>query len=186
MTNFNTAQSAAGESFALATGFTNLSIIVNLGVFEPDPVPLTAWLTNKIGTGTTAANVLATTTGTPVVSGNYTAFSGLSLSPGTYFLVLAATHQFNDVGWSWSSSPTVTTAPGVTFRGQFFNPGNTNDSWNVLPPSYTDFVALSTNNPFLIQITGTAVPEPGTVVFMGMGIALLMGRRTLRRRASGK
>src|SRR4051812_19764553 len=180
MTNFNSAQSAAGESFSLATGFTNLSFIVNLGVVEEEPVPLTAWLTNKIGTGTTAANVLATTTGTPLVSGNYTAFSGLSLSPGTYFLVLSATQQFNNVGWSWSSSPTIATAPGVTFRGQFSNPGNTNDSWNVLAPSYKDFGVLSTDNSFLLQITGTAVPEPGTVVFMGIGIALLLARQTLR------
>src|SRR3954454_19045850 len=74
MTNFNTAQSAAGESFALATGFTNIAISVSLGVFDQDPpVPLTAWLTNKIGAGTNAGNVLATTTGTPQATGAYTA-----------------------------------------------------------------------------------------------------------------
>jgi len=182
MTNFNSAQSAAGEAFALATGFTNLSIIVSLGVFEDEPVPLTAWVTNKIGPGTTAANVIATTTGTPLTSGPYTAFSGLSLGPGTYYLVLAAVQQFNNVGWDWTETQTVTTAPGVTFLGQFANPGNTNDSWNVLPPSYGDFGSLQFDNPFLTQISGdpAAVPEPQTIALTGMGMVVLLFHRSRR------
>lgn len=174
-TNFNTAQGAAGEEFTLATTFTNVSFSMTLA---GGGIPLTAWLTDKIGNGSTNNNVIKTSTASPS-AGVYTPFSGLTLSAGTYFLVFAAVQQPNNVGWDWTGTPTITQASGVTFVGAFANPGNTNDSWNTAAYKYKDFTAPATNQPFFGQLDGTAAPEPGSLFLAAAGMVGLLFRRRL-------
>jgi hypothetical protein len=169
-TNLNTAQGAAGEEFTLATTFTNVSFSMTL---VGGGIPLTAWLTDKIGNGTNKNDVIATSTASPG-AGVYTPFSGLTLAAWTYFLVFAAVQQPNSVGWDWTGSPTISQAPGVTFVGAFENPGNTNDSWNNPAYTYKDFTAPSTNDPFFGELDGTAAPEPGSLVLAGAGLVLVL------------
>jgi hypothetical protein len=176
-TNFNTAQSAAGEEFTLTTTFTNVSF--SMTIDGTAGIPLTAWLTNKIGNGTNKNNVIATSTASPA-AGVYTPFSGLTLAPGTYFLVFAAVQQPNEVGWEWTGTPTITHAAGVAFVGAFSNPGNTNDSWNTAAYMYRDFTTPSTTDPFFGELDGTALtPEPGSLLLTVSGIAALFWKRKL-------
>ncbi len=174
-TNFNTAQGAAGEEFTLTKTFTNVSF--SMTIAGTAGIPLTAWLTDKIGNGTNKNDVIATSTASPA-AGVYTPFSGLTLAPGTYFLVFAAVQQPNSVGWDWTGTPTIAHAAGVTFVGAFGNPGNTNDSWNTPAYQYRDFTAPATNQPFFGELDGTLLtPEPGSLLLAGAGMALLLIRR---------
>lgn len=79
----------------------------------------TAYLTTRIGPGTTTANQLASVpfsvTGidTPVLT---TLFSGLTLGAGTYYLVLSSPPN-ESAGWEFGRccpAPPPVTAPGVT------------------------------------------------------------------------
>ena len=171
-------QGAAGEEFTLNQTFTNVSFTMTID--GTAGIPLTAWLTNKIGNGSNKNSVIATSTASPGSGSGtftYTPFSGLTLTAGTYFLVFAAVNQPNEVGWEWTGTPTITHAAGVTFVGAFGNPGNTNDSWNTPAYQYRDFTTPSpTNSPFFGELDGTpaGAPEPGSLTLAGAGMALLV------------
>ena len=78
-----------GVSFTLDHALQNISISVPQLNFEQEGFTGTAWLTNALGTGTTAANVLATNQIAAPPNPNpdfasYTFFTGLNLDAGTY------------------------------------------------------------------------------------------------------
>lgn len=78
-----------GVSFTLDHPLQNISLSVPQLRIEPDGLIGTAWLTNALGPGTTAANVLATSQiafppdPNPHLA-SYTFFNGLNLDAGTY------------------------------------------------------------------------------------------------------
>jgi hypothetical protein len=151
----------------------------------------TAWLTNKVGTGTTAANVIDTATFTiPVITDSQinnlnTApmtglFSGISLDPGTYYLVLGSAN--GNAWWGGLTDPNniksdalITTAPGFTEEliGSSYLPGS-------FPPSADWLVGLSIQH-FAFSVEGTAVPLPPTVWLLGSSLLGLAGWRRFRK-----
>ncbi len=76
-------------SWTSSVAFDNVSIFAELGA-DNSSASLTAFLTNAVGPGTTAANQIASVTLTPpfLDSPGVLLFSGLNLGPGTYYLVL--------------------------------------------------------------------------------------------------
>src|SRR4051794_2599852 len=80
----------------------------------------TAYLTTALGPGTNSGNLVSTNTvlvgGSPNTSSAYTLFSGLNLSPGSYYLTIS---EGNDVGWLTSSSPSLYQASGDSYLGAF-------------------------------------------------------------------
>jgi hypothetical protein len=144
------------------------------------------YLMNQIGTGTTAANEVATpvtVTGLSATVQNITLFSGLTLGPGNYYLVFAQTTSLSmDLGES-ASGLTETTGAGVTVLGQG---GGTPTG---LPPTgFPPDVNVSFNAPESsgnqFSITGDpsgATPEPTTAMMaMAGGAVLLAGLRRKR------
>jgi hypothetical protein len=96
---------SAGGDTMQASGWTqtgsydNVSISAELGNGFGVSA-MSAFLTDKIGPGTTAADVIASTSDLPGTSlETDLIFSGLSLGPGSYYLVLAAPGSVEVGNW---------------------------------------------------------------------------------------
>jgi hypothetical protein len=163
------------ESWTQTGSYTNVAItgtLTRVG-FASDAM---AYLLNQVGPGTTAANVLFSG---PISGANF--FTGLTLGPGTYYLVVGSPSNGN-VSITFAPNVTLTLDAGVTEGPTGIV--NTNSSVASFVPASafsTDF-----NGPHIIAtITGTpatlsSVPEPSTVVLIGAGLAaLLFTRRAL-------
>jgi hypothetical protein len=170
-----------------ATGaYTNVSIAATLTA-NAAAYPVTAYLTTAIGPSETVADQIATSTVSISGAGleQYTFFSGLSLGPGTYYLVLDSDAGFGVAFWSRVPSGigphTITTASGVTYNddyeADFYSTGV-----DELNPPDSPFQAegdLGLN----FQVTGdtvSPVPEPSSIglVLIGMAGGLcFFGRR---------
>lgn len=152
--------------------------------------PGTAWLTNAIGPGATSANVIANATFTaPELTSSQlldlntapttTLFSGLSLDPGTYYLVLKGpelSSYFNSYEWLGDYiGVAVTTVSGFSV-GPY--------GWTVaaasFPPS-SSFTEAEASRYLFYSVEGTAVPVPPTMLLLGSGLLGLVGWRKLRK-----
>jgi PEP-CTERM motif len=146
----------------------------------------TAYLMNMIGSGASAANEVVapvpfSVTGIPGVNVMTTIFSGLSLTAGTYYLILDP-DAGNVVAWNLAGVPLVVEDTGVT--------GGMSEaavSINAFAPAST---FQGNGNNFIYEVTGTVgtastVPEPSTWAMLLMGAAALTlssgGRRWLVR-----
>jgi hypothetical protein len=159
-------------SWTSTVGFSSVSITAGVGT---DGGAITAFLTTAVGPEEDGADVVATDTFTPGGVGpeTDTLFSGLTLGPGTYFLVLSSP----DALWYGNqSAPSPTTAAGVTFNGQ----GVANDTTSGAKPPGNTFTA-NTNDSLFADVTGTAVPEPGSIglVLAGGLAGLWLWKRSL-------
>jgi hypothetical protein len=138
----------------------------------------TAFLMTQIGAGTTTAQQIATapvsTTATFATATPITIFSGLTLGPGTYFLVISATvpSGANSLAWSSQTTPATVVASGVT-AGASFLPGTV----AAFPPASTFF----NKGRFLfysalgILSGGTSTTAVGAPALSGWGMLLLAG-----------
>jgi hypothetical protein len=139
----------------------------------------TAYLTDALGPGTTAAgHLLAISsyslppTG-PGFGTNVALFSGLRLGPGTYYLTLWNECLFTcQTGGIWDiANPT----PAILAAGVSDNGGKISHGINSAFPPASDF---SIDTHFVYTVTGTpaaTVPEPSTSLL----IALAVGGRAL-------
>jgi len=136
-----------------------------------------AFVTDAIGAGTTVADEIASTAFsiTPGFNQTVDLFSGLSLGPGTYFLVISPDAGASGAGgWSvTTASPTVTTGLGVTRNAD----RGSNGAIALYPPS-SDIPVL-TGGSLLYSVTASDVPEPGATTLIACGLAML-GIRRLR------
>jgi hypothetical protein len=144
----------------------------------------TVYLTNRIGPGTTAANLVAppvTVSGLTSTFSVRTLFSGLNLGPGTYYLTFRSTNS-NPLSMSMegSSTPTVTTGPGVSDAG-----GDGQITPDPFPPATA--VTLSAPGNLFVTVTGTlvmnfAIPaiSPSTLIVLGIALALIGLKFTVR------
>jgi len=97
-----------------STAFSAVNITADVAGFYPQ-VTVDAWLTTRIGPGTTALDQIAETSvlvSTDMQPVNL--FSDLALGPGTYYLVLSASTVGVWGGTEKASDAVVTSAPGVT------------------------------------------------------------------------
>jgi hypothetical protein len=169
----------------LAAGWTQTgsfdNIVISADVFTANKTPSaagTAFISDSLGAGASTLFTQAFTF--PLIgSGPTTLFSGLTLGPGTYFLVLASSDAGADDGWNGTTGTAFTSAVGATSAGFFFatNPASGN------PPASS---FTSGDLGLLFSVTGdpvaSAVPEPSTVLALGCGLgALVLARRYLAR-----
>jgi hypothetical protein len=205
-----TADSAFATSWAQTGSYSNVSVYALLA---PGPnVPVNgsglgvAYLTNSIGSGTTAvSNQIATAPfsvpgGISQVLGTFVPlFTGLTLGPGTYYLVLTgvSTDPQFEPDWRFDTPATVSTDAGVTsdpralcatnldpaqFNGgcgfplNSYVPASPFLDWNLAPPG--------TNCPScrfsIFVVSNPDVPEPASSV--PLAIAVIWGA-ILRRKA---
>lgn len=145
----------------------------------------TFYLMTRVGPGTTTASELArasfSVTSSYVNPQLVQLFSGLTLGPGTYYLVGSGSGG----GWQHTDNPTVTKAPGISLTAENFQaviydpyiPGNNfRDAYGSTPPPY--------NLEFVVSV----VPEPTAGTLFGVGSLCLIGvlavggrRRSARR-----
>ena len=127
----------------------------------------TAYLMNQIGPGTNVANQLFANS----VTGT-TLFTGLTLGPGTYFLVVASP---NNVSATFGTPPLVTTDAGVTLNAPAASPLN---SLALYAPATNFTTFTTTGNHMLFSVVGNAgsssVPEPSTFGILGAGLSGLL------------
>jgi hypothetical protein len=141
-----------------------------------------AYLTDSIGAGTTqganeiAATAISTTTpGSQII----TAFSGLTLGPGTYYVIYSYGAPLN-LGWLMAASPIQVAGDGVT-------PGPTSlylgDLTGAYEPSEQPFEVVR-DQYLMFNISGTRVdeiPEPSLLFLSGVSVCGALARRTLLR-----
>ena len=145
----------------------------NFGPFDG-----TAYLMTQIGPGTTVAQQVAiatysVTSVSPVLTN---LFSGLTLGPGSYYLVVTSS---STGGWDtpYTAGPAVVNADvGVTRGAQFIvNQGNGLPNLSYLPAS--SFSALNAVYDLEFRVTGSVVPEPSALILLGLTLAFLRGLR---------
>ncbi len=173
----NPSYSAGVGTATIAVGWTQTVTYSNVSISAvlTDDTPggplsgteLTAYLMNAIGPSATSANEVvapATITGLPASFSNTTLFSGLTLGPGTYYLVLAQANQYISV--QYSSGTPVEVDGTVAFPPAFSPYGS------PIAPTIT------------FSITGTqgvgAVPEPAAFALAGIGLLAICGIRRYR------
>jgi hypothetical protein len=175
------------ESWTSTGGFTGVTISVNIGTTDASNASGTAWLMTQIGPGTTNSQQVATTSFVAPTVANFfssppltTLFTGLSLPPGTYYLVL--TSPSSSVAWQLGGS--VTPGIGVTFQGAQSAFSGVNSSF---PPA-SGFSANART--FGLQVTGapatspvTPVPSSLLLVLTGLAAAGLLLMRRIRARS---
>jgi hypothetical protein len=154
-------------------GYSGVTISVNVGTIDPG-ASVSAWLMTAVGPGTTTASQIATTSFIAPTVANFTSappataiFSGLTLSPGTYYLVLSST----SASPAWATCGFFVDDTGVTFRGAQLAFGGLNSGFPPAP----GFSA--TGRVFGMQVTGTAsqqVPALGTGSLVLLTILLMV------------
>ena len=169
-------------SWTQSDAYTNVSVEATLrSNIGGAPALGTAYLTNLIGSLATPANNVATPFSISIGNGSFapiSLFSGLTLGPGKYYLVISPAGGVTDTAlrWAGKNPNTETLGAGVTSNqdGMVYNVGDFNAAY---PPASTFGLKGRT---LLFSVTGDAqIPEPatGAIVLAGLcGLALLRRR----------
>jgi hypothetical protein len=152
--------------------YVGVSISAELPSFPPPVSSGTAYLTTRIGSGTTPSDQIASTNFAfpPSFSPRITLFSGLTLPPGTYFLTISAAPG-SAGGWETiaEANATFTTDAGVLPQppapssGFFFT-----NVGSEYPPAAVFFNYQPIHPVF--TVTGAIVPEPSTFALEFAGL----------------
>jgi len=157
--------------------YTNVSIGANLAINNGNSTGTgIAYLVTALGPSATLANLVATdpimVTGNPGVNTMTSLFTGLSLGPGTYYLLINPTDVglFDSLVWDGAGTPTQTLDTGVTQQADRVLSGTV-----ATPPYDSANMATSASVDHIFSVTGTAVavtgtPEPGTIGMMALGL----------------
>ncbi|MDX2038081.1 MAG: hypothetical protein SFX72_15640 [Isosphaeraceae bacterium] len=169
-----------------STTYTDVAISALVGSLSGSNELFEAYLTTAVGPGATAADVVASTVKTAPAKASVfdftsvSLFTGLSLAPGTYYLVLynSDTNPASLIRWARGNSTTL--GAGVSgLGGAFAN----NGTGLVVPATpYQSTFVISTLNDFAFSVTGTAVPEPSTFASALLALIGVGAARRLRRR----
>lgn len=186
------------QSWNQTTTFANVSITMPLADFSNPPiagVEGTVYLMRQIGPGTTASSEVVppvAITGLTSVSVTRTLFSGLTLPPGNYYVVLVPTTSTpQSMSPFAASTPAVAVGTGVTALGTGSIGVATPASY---PPASNTTLSLAENN-LIINVTGDAavaaqapVATPSLtavglslLLLLMIGAGLLMSRRSTNR-----
>ena len=136
----------------------------------------TVYLTNRIGPGTTVANLVAPPVTVSGLTNTFTVrtlFTGLTLGSGHYYLTFRSTNS-NPLSMSMegSSTPTVNVGPGVSDIG-----GDGQITPDPFPPATP--VTISPPGNLFVSVTGTlvqnfAIPTISPAMLALLGLALVL------------
>lgn len=164
--------------------YFNVSVTVDVGANDSSSPSLSAYLTTAIGPTETAADQIAGIMLDPSAENETdTLFSGLTLGPGTYYLVLSggASDSTESVWWGTDSGTAATTGNGVAFGGDGFAAIGVGLGVNGNYPPASDFNSAPGLG-LLFQVTGDATPEPGSLslILIGAPAGLWLWKRRRR------
>ncbi len=162
--------------------FDDVTIAAQLKSNLPTVSTGTAYLSNDLGSGASAGNLLYTDS---IATNNnadgvlITLFTGLTLGPGTYDLSILGN---GGLYWTVAGAPVQTLASGVTQGPDLVSTGPIGT-----PAISTSFNDLTTGHP-LFEVSGTPVtttttPEPSMLLLMFVGLAGVIYARTGSRSA---
>lgn len=153
-------------SWVQSATYTNITISASLSITNGGHGTGIAYLMNAVGPGTTAANEVAA----PVLieageEADRILFSGLTLGPGTYYLVIVSDGSLR---WETANHPLYRSATGA-----WLGFGGTEGSGvGYGPASSYELVPAD----FVFSVTGDqGVPERGTMGLVGAGLVLVAG-----------
>ncbi len=164
------------EAWSQPATYSNVSITMPLMDGSLDGpiagVEGTVYLMNQIGPGTTSANEVAPPVTISGLTGTFAPrmlFSGLTLPPGTYYVVLSSTNSDNlSMSAAGTGASTVTVGTGVSSLG-------TGAESIAAPYPPATSMALSVPGNLLIDVTGDLVSTAvGVPVLDTVGVAVLM------------
>jgi len=156
--NFNTwvvlySGQAFGVSWGQTSSYENVSISAELTAFDHTTETGRAFLSTRIGPGTSLADQIAYTAFTfPSHADDLLLFSGLSLPAGQYYLSLVGNSGSWGSGWVGSDTPTLKTGAGVVLGTSW---GFRSPTLSYLPSSAVYDGGHMPN----FTVTGTPVPE---------------------------
>src|SRR5581483_2774141 len=153
------------RSWTAIESYTAVTISATLEGAGPDPG--IAFLTTNIGPGTTACSEVAVSNFVfPEIDTSPGAkvqlFSGLTLPAGTYYLVLGSSTPAGG-GWLSTTAPAITADVGVTAGLDY---STLSGAVNAAYPPGSSFTVSP--NTFMFDVTGTAVPEPQSLAYVGV------------------
>lgn len=181
------ASGAAASSWSSTLTYTGVSIATMLAGTPLGPVPGTAYLTTRIGPGTTTANEIARANVLfPTPTGLVTLFSNLTLPPNTYYLVLGSSVPEGkqglwldaytcDASFTMCVPPTVTVGAGVSRNEDYLAPGGTIDAYT--PASVFHQGGGIRGDPFLdykVFVPGSSIPEPSAWSLLSIGLLFFL------------
>ena len=179
-------------SWTQASGYTNVTITMPFeDVTSGGPiggVEGTVYLMKQVGPGTTTANQVAPPVSISGLTASFTTrtlFTGLTLGPGTYYIVLARTNT-SSISPEGTSTPTIAADAGVADGGEGI-------TFAVAPyPPASTFIPSPlqkpTNNFITVTgdlLVGPGTPAPSSLILLLIGLAgagLYAARRKFARR----
>jgi hypothetical protein len=152
-------------SWTSTVGFSDVTISAFLYTSPSVPSSVFRYLTTQEGPGASSASVVAQAV-VPLPLGNSGStpelqlFSGLTLPPGTYYLIAAGYELIGGTGWTIGDLPVPPlTAAGVAFNGSAFAEANVDLNY---PPD-SPFPVLSLNPPGVaFDVTGVPISSGTT------------------------
>lgn len=164
--------------FTLSDDYMNVDIDAALAA--ESATSGTAYLMTAFGAGTTAADEVASTNFDFTIVGDLNTelgwtdlFSGLSLSAGTYYLVMAS-DDASGGGIQLNPSATYATDPNASVGSMYYAAGSNIDA-GYAPASVFGTSALGNR---FFRVSGDIVPAPATAALLG--VAGLVGVRRRR------
>ena len=154
------------ETWTSTVAFSDVTISAYVYSQNAANTTATAYLATQTGAGSTTATLVAEATlalpvGPVGTTSELQLFSGLTLAPGQYYLILATTDTSGNEGWLNGDLPTSpVTAAGVTFNG----PGYSTHSGSLnaaYPPASTFPGTYGVGYAF--DVTGLPLDEAGVV-----------------------
>lgn len=178
------------QAWSQTDTWTNVDVVLQFYAGTSDTRTGEAYLTTAIGPGATVADEVASATLTSSATGLHTitAFTGLTLGPGTYYLSYLANVVGDDLYWR-ATQNAASVGPGVSDQGGFialigtpvapYPPATSSTVWAAVAPSPWTVLPV-------LEISGTreasAVPEPGGLVLLATAVGMMVTiRRAVRR-----